>query len=127
MNKEYKYTFKQIIQNFDLYKLGTIIESDYGIKYKMTKTDNDGRKFSRVNKGLRFMTYDNMDRLFRFVEESEQDIDIQAIEELNEEMAYCLEGIVGVWDSNEKKIVIQQNKIIKAIKQLDKNIKEKNG
>ena len=114
MNKEYKYTFKQIIENLNFFKLGTIIESDYGIKYKMTKTDNNRRKFSRVNKGLRFMTYENMDRLFRIVEESEQDIDIQAINELIIHKNVDNYNKTSI-DSNRETI----NKLIKAVKQLD--------
>ena len=97
MSKEYIYTFKEIIENFDLLKLGTIIESDYGNKYKLTKTDNDTRKFSRVNKGLRFMTYDNIDKMFRIVED-EETIDIDEIEELEILPSIKTEGFENVND-----------------------------
>ena len=112
--KNYEYTFKQIIENFNLFKLGTIIESEYGDKYKLTKTENDTRKFSRVNKGLRFMTYDNIDRNFRIVKEEQQDIDIQRIEEIEPPM----NGNAQIIDNKTWTL----NQVIKAVKQLDKQI-----
>ena len=116
MSKEYLLTFNQIIENINKFKLGTIIESEYGDKYKLTKTGKDTRKFSRIDKGLRFMTYDNLDRFFKIVEEQEE-IEIQNIEEIEPAM----NGNACVIDNKTWTL----NQVIKAVKQLDKKIKEK--
>ncbi len=52
--------------------------------------------------------------------EEQQDIDIQAIEELDKEIAYTNLDLVTSWSVSEKKLVKQQNQILKAIKQLDR-------
>lgn len=119
MSKEYKYTFTELIEKMNMIKLGTIIESDYGNRYKLTKTDMNIRKFSRVNKGLRFMTYDNMDRFFRIVEE-QQDIDIQKLEDIKDvfiKNATCGEDV--------KYLARKYNELVQAVKQLDRKIKDK--
>ena len=59
------------------------------------------------------------------IEESEQDINIQAIEELDEEAFGKNELFVTTWSDREKHIIKQQNKILQAVKQLDNKIKEK--
>jgi hypothetical protein len=53
---------------------------------------------------------------FEIIEETEE-IDIDSIEELNEKT---------VWNSVEQRIVKQQNKIIKAVKQINNKLKEPN-
>ena len=111
MSKEYLLTFNQIIENINKFELGTIIESEYGDKYKLTKTDTDTRKFSRIDNGLRFMTYDNLNRFFRIIKEQEE-IDIQSIEEIN-------------LSSTPTKYEVVLHKLVQAVKQLDKKIKEK--
>lgn len=119
MSKEYLLTFNQIIENINKFELGTIIESEYGDKYKLTKTDEDTRKFSRIDKGLRFMTYDNLNRFFKIVEEQEE-IDIQNIEDIKDvfiENSSCGEDV--------KYLARKYNEILKWAKQLDKKIKEK--
>lgn len=60
---------------------------------------------------------------FELIEE-QQDIDIQAIEELDEEVAYTNLDFATSWSDSEKKIVKQQNQILKYLKQLDRKIRE---
>lgn len=124
MSNEYNRPFYEIVCGLNNYKLGTIIESETGQRYKLTKTDNEYRKFSRIDKGLRFLTYENMNKKFRIVEEQEE-IDIQNMEILDN----------TVYDhGNMTKVEIDNyhnytrtiiNQLIQAVKQLDKNIKEK--
>lgn len=112
MSNEYTRPFYEIVCGLNNYKLGTIIESETGQRYKLTKTDNEYRKFSRIDRGLRFLTYENMNKKFRIVEEQEE-IDIQAIKENNSTNARA--------DVNQENI----NLLIKAVKQLDNKLKEK--
>lgn len=114
---EYNLTFNEIIENFDLFKLGIIIENENGQRYKLTKTDNDYKKFSRIDKGLRFMTYDNINKKFKITEE-QQDLDIQSIHELDLESLDGLDGfkLTAIEEEAYGKI----NELVKAVKQLDK-------
>lgn len=112
---EYNLTFNEIIENFDSFKLGTIIENENGQRYKLTKTENDIKKFSRIDKGLRFMTYDNMNKMFRIIEE-QQDIDIQSINELDTTQ------LMVITDD-----ILKINELVQAVKQLDKKMEEKNN
>lgn len=111
MSNEYNRPFYEIVCGLNNYKLGTIIESETGQRYKLTKTDNEYRKFSRIDKGLRFLTYENMNKKFRIVEEQEE-IDIQHILELN--------GSASVPDC-----IVKINQIINAVQQIEKELKEK--
>lgn len=106
MSNEYNRPFYEIICGLNHYKLGTIIESETGQRYKLTKTDNEYRKFSRIDKGLRFLTYENMNKKFRIVEE----IDIQSLQENDSFNARA--------DINQENI----NLLIKAVKQLDRQL-----
>lgn len=135
MSNEYTRPFYEIVCGLNNYKLGTIIESETGQRYKLTKTDNDYRKFSRTDKGLRFLTYENMNKKFRIVEEQEE-IDIQSIEETKFENdgleyykyangGYTEDGYTKNYsldDIETRKLI---NQLVQAVKQLDKNIKEK--
>lgn len=121
---KYNLTFNEIIENFDSFKLGTIIENENGQRYKLTKTDNDNRKFSRINRGLRFMTYDNMNKMFRIIEE-QQDIDIQSIEEIPKILFLGTEKNDLMKVLND--IIDNQNLQLQAVKQLDKKMEEKNN
>lgn len=56
--------------------------------------------------------------------EEQQDIDIQAIKELDEEVAYTNLDLATSWSASENKIVKQQNQILKYLKQLDRKIRE---
>lgn len=112
MSIEYNRPFYEIVCGLNNYSLGTIIESETGQRYKLTKTDNEYRKFSRIDKGLRFLTYENMNKKFRIVEEQEE-INIQDIKENNSTNARV--------DVNQENI----NLLIKAVKQLDNKLKEK--
>ena len=131
MEKEYKYSFKEIIENFNYYKLVTIIELDHGDRYKLTKTDNDIRKFSRVNRGLRFMTYDNIDRFFRVIEE-QPEINIQGIKNAAKltfnfhKDSYTPKQISENFETFVELLNMQsdkQNELIRAVKQLDNKMK----
>ena len=114
MSNEYNRPFYEIVCGLNNYKLGTIIESETGQRYKLTKTDNEYRKFSRIDKGLRFLTYENMNKKFRIVEEQEE-IDIQNIEEIQ------FPDNTALRDTRD--LIV--NQLVQAVKQLDKNIKEK--
>lgn len=119
MSNEYNRPFYEIVCSLNNYSLGTIIESETGQRYKLTKTDNDYRKFSRIGKGLRFLTYENMNKKFRIVEEQEE-IDIQKIDEIHSifiENSTCGDDV--------KFLARKYNELVQAVKQLDKNIKEK--
>ena len=52
-----------------------------------------------------------------------EEIDIQSLEELDTE-CYFFNGLGYYRGNGEAEVVEQQNKIIKALKQLDKKIKE---
>lgn len=55
--------------------------------------------------------------------DEEQEIDIQSIEEINT-AHFCIAGDFAYqWSEAEKNIIEQQNKILQAVKQLDRNIK----
>ena len=138
MSKEYTRPFYKIVCGLNNYKLGTIIESETGQRYKLTKTDNEYRKFSRIDRGLRFLTYENMNKKFRIVEEQEE-IDIQELEEIKEMEVFLSIDTRQTLEENLKKIdkhevnfffkineiIRKQNKIVQYLEQLDKNIKEK--
>lgn len=128
MSNEYNRPFYEIVCGLNNYKLGTIIESETGQRYKLTKTDNDYRKFSRIDKGLRFLTYENMNKKFRIVEEQEE-IDIQ---EINLDFArlsqFPIKNSKGQEEILEVLFVEIQEKmkeLARKINYLDKNIKEK--
>lgn len=133
MSNEYNRPFYEIVCGLNNYKLGTIIESETGQRYKLTKTDNEYRKFSRIDKGLRFLTYENMNKKFRIVEEQEE-IDIRKLDFLVEYESFedydCRD--IGIAITKINQICRRINKLIdlhqenkNRIKQLDKNIKEK--
>lgn len=140
MSNEYNRPFYEIVCGLNNYKLGTIIESETGQRYKLTKTDNDYRKFSRIGKGLRFLTYENMNKKFRIVEEQEE-IDIRKLDFLVEYDSFedydCRD--IGIAITKINKITKTINKMVDLIQQrndkfknieirleqLDKNIKEK--
>lgn len=138
MSNEYTRPFYEIVCGLNNYKLGTIIESETGQRYKLTKTDNEYRKFSRIDKGLRFLTYENMNKKFRIVEEQEK-IDIQELEEIKEMEVFLSIDTRQTLEENLKKIdkhevnfffkineiIRKHNKLVKYLEQLDKNIKEK--
>jgi hypothetical protein len=138
MSNEYTRPFYEIVCGLNNYKLGTIIESETGQRYKLTKTDNEYRKFSRIDKGLRFLTYENMNKKFRIVEEQEE-IDIQELEEIKEMKVFLSVDTRQTLEENLKKIdkhevnfffkineiIRKQNKIVQYLEQLDRNIKEK--
>ena len=119
MSNEYNRPFYEIVCGLNNYSLGTIIESETGQRYKLTKIDNEYRKFSRIDKGLRFLTYENMNKKFRIVEEQEE-IDIQQIKEFQENV---IENVTD--DSNIKCLAKKCNELIQAVKQLDNKLKEK--
>ena len=121
---EYNLTFNEIIENFDSFELGTIIENENGQRYKLTKTENDIKKFSRIDRGLRFMTYDNMNKMFRIIEE-QQDINIQSIEEIPKILFLGTEKNDLMKVLND--IIDNQNLQLQAVKQLDKKMEEKNN
>ena len=118
MSNEYNRPFYEIVCSLNHYKLGTIIESETGQRYKLTKTDNEYRKFSRIGKGLRFLTYENMNKKFRIVEEQEE-IDIQELKE------YEFPGYVDIKLSPiEKKLLELINQNRQAVQQIDNKLKE---
>lgn len=119
MSNEYTRPFYEIVCGLNNYKLGTIIESETGQRYKLTKTDNEYRKFSRIDRGLRFLTYENMNKKFRIVEEQEE-IDIQEIKEFQKDI---IEQATD--DANIKCLARKCNELVQAVKQLDIIIKEK--
>ena len=55
--------------------------------------------------------------------ENEEEIDIQAIEELDEYKVDAKISYSTEWSDAEQVLVEQQNKLLQAIKQLDKKIK----
>jgi len=120
MNKDYNRPFYEIVCGLDNYSLGTIIESETGQRYKLTKTDNDYRKFSRIDKGLRFLTYENMNKKFRIVEEQEE-IDIQDIEKITDYRT----SDDDLYNDNFEDFRGTINELIEAVKQLDNKLKEK--
>lgn len=128
MSNEYNRPFYEIVCGLNNYKLGTIIESETGQRYKLTKIDNEYRKFSRIDRGLRFLTYENMNKKFRIVEEQEE-IDIQELEDVNlfdnGQNFNDMPIIIKSYDDNFTNINNTINKLVQAVKQLDKNIKEK--
>ena len=74
---------------------------------------------------LLLLVYDLLNKKFYIQENKETEIDIQAIEELNP-CAMIPDGMNGTklyYSVQEGLIIKQQNRIIKAIKQLDKKIK----
>jgi hypothetical protein len=115
MSKEYTRPFYEIVCSLNNYKLGTIIESETGQRYKLTKTDNEYRKFSRIDKGLRFLTYENMNKKFRIVEEQEE-IDIQSIEKIIDYRT----SDDDLYNDNFEDFRGTINELIEAVKQLDK-------
>lgn len=69
-------------------------------------------------------TVDNIfDFKFEILSEEEEEIDIDSIEELDEEVGLKDVSFKVYWSSVEKKIVKQQNQILKAVKQLNRKIK----
>lgn len=60
---------------------------------------------------------------FEILSEQDEEINIEAIEELSAEISYRTPNSAFVWSDREKIIVEQQNKILKAVKQLNKKIK----
>ena len=74
-------------------------------------------------KKCKIITIECLNDEIKLIEE-QQDIDIQAIEELNEEIAYVNLDFATMWNDSEKKIVKQQNQILEYLKQLDRNIRK---
>lgn len=120
---KYNLGFRYVIQEIENFDIGTIIECENGNRYELRIAENGQRKYTRKNRTkLRFMTYDNIDKMFRIVED---EIDIQSIEELNHyDVFSAIEGkqIENINDEL-KKIALQQNKILEAVKQLDRKSK----
>lgn len=120
-NIKYDRPFYEIVCGLNNYALGTIIESESGQKYKLTKANNDCRKFSRIDRGLRFMTYENSKKKFRIVEdEKEQEIDIQNIVMLDLEKY----GFVNT-DEFAIDLVFKINELIHAFNHLDNKLMKK--
>lgn len=112
---KYNLGFRYVIQEIENFDIGTIIECENGNKYELRIAENEQRKFSRKDgTKLRFMTYDNIDKMFRILEEDET-IDIDSIEELEEITEKYVEPI----RKNRNKI----NELVQAVKQLNKEIK----
>lgn len=85
---------------------------------------NNNRKTYESEYG-EFMSFDFTNNVLNMqveIIEEQQDIDIQAIEELDEEVAYTNLDFATSWRDSEKKIVKQQNQILKYLKQLDRKI-----
>lgn len=63
---------------------------------------------------------------FEILPEEDKEIDIDSIEELDEEIGYIYrdENIKTKWTSNEKILALKQNEIIRAMKQLNKEVKK---
>lgn len=116
MSNEYNRPFYEIVCGLNNYKLGTIIESETGQRYKLTKTDNEYRKFSRIDRGLRFLTYENMNKKFRIVEEQEE------IDKLEIDENGFIHTNNGSWKGRKLDIAFAEsiNKLAEEIK----NIKE---
>lgn len=115
--REYSLNFSYLIKEMENMKLGTIIECENGNRYKLTDVGIGQRKFSRTDgTTLRFMTYDNLNQMFRICEKAEEDIDIQSIEEIN---IRPYKSFTDICDYLEEK----GNELIKVVKQLDKEIK----
>lgn len=113
---KYNLGFRYVIQEIENYDLGTIIECENGNKYELGIAENGQRKFSRKDgTKLRFMTYDNIDKMFRVIEDEE--IDIQAIEEY-EFPAHVITNVI----ENELLKLINENR--RAVKQLDKRTRK---
>ena len=112
----YNLGFRYVIQEIENFDIGTIIECENGNKYELRIAENEQRKFSRKDgTKLRFMTYDNIDKMFRILEEDET-IDIDNIEELLTE--YSESG------ADTDIINYINDKIVPGIKQLNKRVKE---
>lgn len=129
MSNEYTRPFYEIVCGLNNYKLGTIIENETGQRYKLTKIDNEYRKFSRIDKGLRFLTYENMNKKFRIVEEQEE-IDIQDIEKLDKNLKFNdLKPPYGINEEMMWAEIIKQhnksNELVQAVKYLENKLKEK--
>ena len=59
---------------------------------------------------------------FEIIEEEQQDIDIQNIEDIDKDWTY-IEGLVEkTWSVAELEIIENLNKLVQAVKQLDKQI-----
>lgn len=115
-----EWNFEDMVARIDEFKLGTKIRSETGDVYNLNQAEGEGkqRKFSRWNgTRLRFMTYENIGKKFEIIEE-EPEIDVQSLEEIDERYP---------GEPPEVKAVpfIRINELIRAIKQLDKQIKEK--
>lgn len=69
----------------------------------------------------------NLNDEVEIIEESEQDIDIQAIEEVNHYNIYSVNRFKTEENINDElsKYSLKINELVQAVKQLDKNIKEK--
>lgn len=117
MSKDYTRPFYEIVCGLNNYKLGTIIESETGQRYKLTKTDNEYRKFSRIDRGLRFLTYENMNKKFRIVEEQE------GIDKLEIDENGFIHTNNGSWKG--RKLDIAFAEVINKLADEVKNIKEK--
>ena len=115
---KYNLGFRYVIQEIENFDIGTIIECENGNKYELRIAENEQRKFSRKDgTKLRFMTYDNIDKMFRILEEDET-IDIDNIEELN---TYETVETYDWQDVDTNRMTI--NELVQAVKQLNKEIK----
>lgn len=116
-----EWKFEDMVARIDEFKLGTKIRSETGDVYNLNQAEGEGkqRKFSRWNgTRLRFMTYENIGKKFEIIEE-EPEIDIQGIKD----MERYDDGLSYGYKPTD--IGDKINELIKAIKQLDKKIKEK--
>ena len=129
-NKVYNLSFGKILDEINNYQLGTIIESQSGDRYVLSTIDtsNKKRKFSRIKSegtSLRFMTYNNSKRMFRIVEENNEEIDIDSIEELNDS-CYDTEIMTNEEKGYYHNLTREKlNKLLKAVKQINNKLKEK--
>ena len=112
---KYNLGFRYVIQEIENFDIGTIIECENGNKYELRIAENRQRKFSRKDgTTLRFMTHDNIDKMFRILEEDET-IDIDSIGKIE----------TGYSESESDTDIINyiNDKIVPSIKQLNKEIK----
>lgn len=115
-NRELKDGTRIDIESDSTYEFYTVIDGD---SLNMYRVEDDGEdEFCRT-----VSTYDLLNKKFYIQENKETEIDIQSIELFDEIRD------VSTWSNdtlsfNQRSIISKVNKIIKAIKQLDKKIKE---
>ena len=131
---KYNLGFRYVIQEIENFDLGTIIECENGNKYELMEAENKQRKFSRKDgTKLRFMTYDNIDKMFRIIEE--KTIDIESIEETEikndgtkyfeyENQGATESGYSKNYSSCDVETRYKINELVQAVKQLNRKIKK---